>query len=1161
MSLDAVVWTPPTPPKVAKLGKSTLAHLPTIKHLFPSFRVAISKPRVGLLATSLNDEQDQLLCAPESDSYFGDDMDVDDQEFLGITDSESELRQPLPLDSSETVEVMVTVKASSICVGSTEHALPAPSRSAALVSGEDEDSLILLLVSGMTLLIRMWKDEPNKLGGISETDEHKEFSNYTFTPLVVQWWDCNAADAMQTAGFQILVHPKNHSVAVAAASSVVRVHRVVTTPQGLLLGPHVNIPVDGVVLLATYAYPPENSANDHNMLLVVVFSPLRRLNLCLFSWYGDDDTLAKFDRSILPLTNNFLFPVMVVPLPRSDAFVLVYPDEFVVVSVHNIVLADYGFRKFAYDGAFPTAVSYGGEPVRPRLEASDGFVLAAADGAIWAIDIVNGADLTSSVVARVADPISEFLLVPSGESWVLHYASDTGSAKSVQFELLPENLSASDSGHVTLVANYPNWAPVVDMAVVPARNLRGHVPDELWLLHGAGRRMKLSQMRFGHRILRHTPAHALLRKVNRLFTLSNGLLVCSSPFSTRVLDLRDESSHLVELDAPELDSLVATVHMGEILDFCIQVTASSLVVTDFETRRELKVEGDILLAASGNERLYLYSLEASGSYLLSVLALDLKEQDTLVASSRLLLDDVSALVARDDLVCAGLFSGKVSIFRHQADALALVKAFDLPVALVPHSIVFLNGSLAIGTQTGQYVVILLDDGLILQNLQLGFSPLSVSVSSKNSDHVIARAKLVWFFDYLVDKNPNPLLFDGKYDSGVLSLAQLSLHDDSTIAVAAVRESGLVLGSFQIHREAVPKSITVGGPFKYLAWLDFVGLFALLARSGPTQSRIRFVDRKFLCLLPSVEVDSKTLQDRDAPIFASSELILCSMVWEIKRQDRVSKKLLVGTLKGIRVLDIQKGSAEDGLPLVRVAELFSLLRPEPVTNIAQMDSVVFFSCASTIHAATYSLEGRKFRNLSLSTVVSSDVTCLSVSGNQLLVSTAMDSMLVFEYLQGGAEDELKVVLKDPVPRGLISHVRYHDYLFAGDKLHSSLIVFEPNRSSLQMLADLNLGMIPRLALGNFRYSYSDKKNDQVVAVGVNGEICLLEYSYEDEYAKFEAALSNNGFRSLQQYSEIADRPFTGKVTGKGLYSIYKPFFRLARSEEVLDYDNVDLPRVS
>lgn len=1159
MSLDAIVWTPPTPPKVAKLGKTTLAHLPTIKNLFPSFRVLISKPRVGLLATSLNDEQDQLLCAPESDSYFGDDMDVDDQELLGIANSE--IQEPLPLESSETVELMVTVKASSICVGSTEHALPAPSRCAAVISGENEDSLIVLLVSGMTLLIRMWKDEPDKLGGKSEEDNHFDISNYTFTPLVVQWWDCNAADAMETAGFQILVHPKNHSVAVAAASSVVRVHRVVTTPQGILLGPHVNIPVDGVVLLATYAYPPVHSANDHNMLLVVVFSPLRRLNLCLYSWYGDDDTLAKFDRSILPLTNNFLFPVMVVPLLRSGAFVLVYPDEFVVVSVHNIVLADYGFRKFAYDGAFPTAVSFGGAPVRPKLEASDGFVLAAADGAVWAIDYVNGMDLTSSVVARVADPISVFLLVPSGEFWILHYASDTGSAKSVLFKLLPENLSASDSGHVTLIANYPNWAPVVDMAVVPARKLYGHVPDELWLLHGMGRRMKLSQMRFGHRILRHTPAHALLRKVNRLFSLSNGLLVCSSPFSTRVLDLRDETSHLVELDAPELDKLVATVHMGEILDFFIQVTASALIVTDFETRRELQVEGDILLAASGKERLHLYSLEDSGSYLMSVLALDLEVQP-FVASSRLLLDDVSALAAKDDLVCAGFFSGKISVFRHENTTLDLVRDFDLPVAWVPHSIAFLNDSLAIGTQTGQYVVIRLGDGSILQNLQLGFSPLSVSVSLANPDHVITRAKLVWFFDYLVDKNPNPLLFDGKYDSSVLSLSQLPLLDDSTIAVAAVRESGLVLGSFLIYKEAVPKGITVGGPFKYMAWLDFVGLFALLARSGPAQSRIRFVDRKFLCSLESVEVDSKTLKVRDSPIFASSELILCSLVWEIKRQDRISKKLLVGTLKGIRVLDVQKGSADDGLPLVRVAELFSLLRPEPVTNIAQMDSVLFFSCASTIHAATYSLEGRKFRNLSLSTVVSSDITSLSVLGNQLLVSTAMDSMLIFEYLQGGADDdELRVLLKDPVARGIISHVRYHDYFFAGDKLHSSLIVFEPNRSTLQVLADLFLGMIPRLALGNFRHSYSDKQNDQVVAVGVNGEICLLEYSYEDEYARFEAALSGSGFRSLQQYAEIANRPFTGKVTGKGRYSIYQPFFRFGQSEEVLDYDNADLLRVS
>lgn len=1211
----------PQKPSYDTYAKQTLLRSPVITNFFPAFKVSLSKPLEGLISTSINDEDDQTLHAPQQDSYFGESDDMGDDMLWEI----DEKPQEVLLDAEKFTTVKLVVKTLSLCIDNVEFPLNVAVRASTVVSNlASEDSLLLSLQLGFTLLVRLWKvprnfSDAQFASGAPVVAESP--TSHVIRPSVVQWWNTQAKNSTESLGLALHAHPSGAAVVSTSPASLFRIHMCQQTQRGLMLLPHFNVPVDGVILHSCFGRPV--GASNHIVFLTLTFSTNRRLQLTLYNWYAAESLAGNLEKCSLPLNASFPIPVMIVLLANNDSFLLVCADTFVIVTLHNIISADYSFTKFAYDGSFPAAYFIPQSPILSlETDATDEILLASDTGVIYSITVKGNTSLECVAIARLAAPVSVFHFTqsPTGFGYILNYASDTGGAKELYIpRLLSQEAVGSDKiaySEATLLQDYKNWSPIVDVLVIDlynTRSLTNSTKQELWALTGTGRRTKLTQLRSGYAFKKEHKAVEALRKTTGIFRLQHSereYLACSSPYGTRLLEYmnssesnseEDETSSpsgdiLVEIETNALVSEAPSLYFGYVpeCNAILQITKNSISLTNLE-----KIETNsfhdkqIIMATALDNKVFLFA-EANGQTFLEVLVIS---QDGVLETvhSSVFPTQVSMMKCfryeNGILLVIGNFRSQLLGVYYTGEDLIESQIFDIPldtvtddpgVGFVPHDAEFANtnNALFVGSKSGQFLQFRLDAGTpkLIQFLNLGVTPVTLHLVASDHNLLFVIMRSCWLFNFYCLSLPLRVSFDEKSDKSISLMVELPTVEHHHVRFAVVREDGLVVASVFTYKVPLVKQLSIGEPAKKLIYLDTYSLFVIMCKSKDVLTRLKFADRKTNRMLPTVEVDSRLGAQRTEPIFQPDEYASCAMVWRVRRQGRISKKVIIGTSKGekggsIKILDISKIAIEDSdSPVVKIVELISILRDEPVSCIQQIDSTIFFSSGCKIYSTSYSLEDKKLRPVQEVASLSSDLVSMTVGEDStLLVSTKMDSLLAFTYTQtenDGLEDDaddnlvsaivrdqLTVTFKDPASRSLVSHAKLEDKIVAGDKSHSALLIVDPSKTRLAGQFMYKLSVIPRIFCTAFRGSWcldNEKAKSHILCVGVNGEVVVF-----DPVASGDVALNvmlNNSELSIAQLLERLGRPFRDKITGKGFQGIYKPFFDYFENQgKLIDFD--------
>lgn len=1232
------------PPYFNTFTKRTLLRSPLICGIYPDFKVSLTKPLAGLSSKSLNDERDQTLNEPEEDSYFGDEMSEDDDIVWKLDEngpvSASHNRSVSPVED-ETTTVKVLVKQTSIVANGVEFGLSAGVRSCTIVPGPSggEDSLMVSIKSDFVLLIRIWR-VPRTYGdaSYSETTHSGEESttSHFFKPFVVQWWKTEAEYPAESVGSQLSAHSSGFAVVAAASSSIFRIHMCQQTDTGIQLLPHYNVVVNGVILHSCFSQPLQNVGDDHITFLTLTFSNFRRLDLSLYSWYVSE-TPENLVRSTLPLNNSFPIPIMIIPLAKNHSFLFVCTDMFIVVTVHNITSADYSFSRFAYDGSFPTAFYL---PESSMLavdtEKSDEVLLASDLGTIYSVIVTDNTSLTYKPIAQVADAVSVFTMQKNESGYVLNYASDTGGSKALQLAgLFTKDVTVLDNklpySEASLIQDFKNWSPVIDVQVIDSLKLRSSAPyssQEVWALTGVGRRTKLTQLRSGYSIRKDTKPVSNLRKAEDMFRLDindSHFIVCAMPLSTNLLQYQNifdgSGDSLVEIEASALisDETTLNVFLLPHTSTIVQFTPTRIAFTNMESARILELSNRRLLHVKVEHDIAAIVVDRELEIILELVQLnevsDYESEGSDSSSGirsicSVSLDfEVSSLAIHVDVptqeirIFLGSFEGLVNILEYRDETIRPIAQVDLnslnpyasPTLLVtecviPHDLVYHASSkmFFVGSELGHLIHFTFSKNKLelVRFLRLGYTPVTLKLCETDHHFLLVSLRNLWLFNFYYSNLPMQVVFEERTERVVSRLVELPSTTDQHLTFAFTREDGLIIGSLFCHRVPIVKQIGVGESAKKLCYLDFVNLFAILTKSKDPLTRLRFVDRKSNRIFPAVEIDSKSGIQRKDTVFELNEYPICGFVWQIQRQDRVSKKLIVGTSVNntsgsVKILDVTKLAVPGAdTPVVKVVELISITRDAPVTCIEQIGSTIFFSSGCKIFSTSYSFDERKLRPARTLTTLSSEVISLSVNDKQnLLVNRRDDSLIVFKYDLGAENVEmldddsdnslesLKVEYMDPFPHTLVNHGSIGKTLIAGDKLHSLLIVIDTKDQSL---LTYNLSMIPRVYISKFNglWTRDSEVRDRILSVGVNGEVLAVDpvdlhgeemNNLRNELAERRGLLMDLWFKS---FVEKVNRPFAHKVTGKCFQNIYKPFFDFSTNDfELIDYDLEDMSPIT
>lgn len=1202
IDLSALTFKAKQPLPTNAYIKRTLLRAPLVIGIFPEFKAAADKPYRGLASSSLNDEADQCRHPPEHDSYFAADddpmwdLDIENLSGSPVPEVPAAFLSPRPetpkphpsqslLQNTPKLESLdLVVRQTSLVVEGVEHALPLAVSAAVQIAGgpTSEDSLLVTLASHFLLLIRFWNvpvDQHDVQLLPAGRGPQTPTKTTVWRPYIVQWWrlDDSGHPPTNRMGNALTTHPAGLAVACVAAENIVRVHMCQQTPQGLLLSPHTNIPINGTVLHSCFAHPNDtDNAATHATLMVLSLTQLGRLEISLYSWYATELIAANLLRSTLPLSHSFPMPVLVAPLALISSFLLVSPEEFVVVSMHNVWSADYAFSKYAYDGSFPTAIS----SCDSSTADYDELHLASDSGVIYSV-VVTHNELAYHPLVRVPDSVSVFTLQLEDDMAHLYYASDTGGAKRLllgtfsdaYLKTLPKSAKLPYS-EGSLIHETGNWAPIVDVAIIKPpshRRLATESAHELWSITGLGKRAKLTQLRRGLAVARETLVYEAYQRAESLHPFAckgRTFVVCSLPLESVLLEV--SGSSLNEIDGLLIQNS-PTICCAVWDGVAVQVTSTKIAATDLHSHRNVPVNDEILLAAI--ERDYIFVVTASQT--LKVLKFTSELEVTTLASRPLTVQaSVLTTTVLDDeiVVFLGSFEGQVNVLSFNNDfvEVASIDIKNSESVWVPHSVTASNAlkKLFVGTKQGTLLVYdISSTPQLTSQFLLGSMPMALTYNDDRRMLFVCMQN-VWALDFNGAVTPKRVMFNDKFDKSTSAMAALPNDSSHNLRFAFVRQDGLQVGSVFTHDTPVVRQLRIGEPAKKLYYLETHHLFVFLCKSKSVYTRLKFADRKMCKMMTTVECDAKTGGARPDPIFGKNEVPTCALIWNITRHDRVSKKLIVGTADGTRgslkIIDVSKVILEGAnTPMVKVVELISIGRDAPVMNIEQIGSTIFFTSGPHIYTTSYSLEQKKLRAvLNLVLLTSPIVSLKEGPDSTLLVVLATDSLIVFKYSDDSEFGELlEITFKDPATKSPVNSVSLDNKYYAGDKMNSLLVILQDTAAT-----SLNFSMIPRVYTTNFTGPWSDSHHESLCLVGVNGEVIYLEPTNErsDELSELKNNLTTYGVSRADAINEVLERlerPFADKVTGKGFQQINRPFFALQDNQKlVIDYDLEHLVRL-
>lgn len=1213
--------TPPSPPDI--YVKRTVIRSSVVVRFFSDFSVCTNKPIEGLASTSVNDEADQSLHAMEQDSFFSSDMGDEDALMMGLEpDSDDTFLHTLP---SEHTEIEVVVKLSSLLIEGVEYGLNSGVADAVRMKGAQgiengDDSLLITLRSGYLLLIRIWKVPRTYLGvglGTASTNTKPTLTLHVFRPFVVQWWGMDSCRPLEMTGSSFSCHPSGLALVSASPQSLFRIFLPEITDLGLGFKPHFNVPVDGVILHSCFAHPLRASnTNTQILFLTVTFSEQKRLLLTLYSWFVADLLVSNLNQTTLPLNNTFSFPIMVIPLAQNSSFLFVFPDEFVIITAHNIWSADYSFKKFAYDGLFPTAYYTAPKSENTLLDSfltGDEVFMASDSGIIYRIHIDENESFNCREFARIGESVSVFTIQLSSPDpgYILEYACDTGGAKKLH---IPQTLLSTFTGTLNsdkvpysdakVLKDYKGWTSVIDFTVVSSLRQMPY-SQQKWGLTGSGKRTKLTHFQAGHLVLKLTRCYTDLRKCSHVFHFNfcgRLFMVCSLSLGSKLLEYLpekkrlgiDEDKSISEIISPFFETGLPTIFCNSVRDLTIMVQYLSrgVLISDFKHSRfesfADKVLVDISIVGQLGAMVFLHGKDVSLNVYKINPSCDLDSTSESLffepfyqVSLELDYSCFQAYMVQDMLLLVvGFFSGKILIQCINSEGILtsrFIVNLDISadkvqdILSIPCSLAFVvhSRTLFVGTHSGTVKTFYLNadfEPSAGKEYKLCNSAIKLYSSSYDNNFLFASSEALWVFNFYLSMTPQIVSFNERTDRNIISIAELPCDMPQFLTFAFLREDGLVLGNIFTFSTPLVKLVSIGEPAKKLLFFDPANLFVVLCRSKDPLSRLCFADRKYLKILSCNQLSIRTDMSDDPLIFGVNEMPLCAHIWTILRHDRVSKKLILGSLVGLegslKILDIRKKHAKDKLSMVEITELYTLRHDKPIVCITQIGSAIFFASNNTIYSTLYIVEQKRLAELKKTVQLPSPIVSIDTKGNLLLVNTLLDSVFTFKVDLMRLDDPAKIlenIYNDPIPRSLVNILLIDSRIVAGDKLRSSVLVMDTTKPPKFPNFSYQFLFIPRVftslrsfdSVSEVDIASEDHLNESgiasVVMVGVNGDIVEMSLAKENDpfLMNFKRNLISRYRLSLdgpvEELLERLNRPFVGKVTGKGLQNVYRPFF--------------------
>lgn len=1209
----------PVPPKNDAFIKQTLLHSPIFTNIFPNFKVNVDKPIRGLASTSINDEADQTLALAIEDSQL-DAFDDDDDLLLDIQEEDAKGGPPAPEEkpTPKLVLVKVIIKVTSILVDGIEFAVNAPIRSSCVVSGviNGEDSLFISLKSGFLLLIRMFS-VPKTFISETEVDGTTRSNSQTIIkPFVVQWWDAGSPEdssGVNTSGYQVRAHQSGLAVVSTSSSHLFRIYNCQETDSGTMFLPHFNVPIDGAILNSCFVDPLNKAIIDnHFMFLTLQLSNFHRLELHLYSWIWGENITGTLEKSILPLHNTFNVPIFIIPLTKNASFLFVSPNKLTIVSIHQITSAEFEFVSVDFNGAFPTNYHISNS-ISSEDDQTDIVLISTDNGVVYSVEVSLNNTISVLPILRVTDPISVFSLTKENGLYYLLFGSDTGYNREVLILNLfekdycdsLENFLKIKYSTTKVLHDYKNWAPILDVLIIDSFQARSSLvtsSQELWALTGSGKRTKLTQLKVGFNAQRHSSTYEALRKSQKVFSINlqeRSFLVCSLPFATCVLEYQEDSEDkLFEIEGSSIvqnepSLLIQKVHCSDSL--IIQVTKNRVTLSDLY---------DLISLVCSDKNI------VSCAILKQTLAIAIEDEDQVSIRMFSLSDEVGLEFQLDDLelitslgtieidfqissmeiiqihdqryLVLGDFDGNL-YFSYIENGLVPYKKLYLPEfnpytttiisdqpLIIADDIKWLPGklpSLVIGSKDGFFIRLLVSDDLTIKChlfLKLADTPVLIYTIPNNEELIFVLAKNLWLVDTNNLESPLKVSLEEKTDRTISAMIPLSSgsKDSKYVSFAYVRDEGLTIGKVFPFKSPVMKQISLGEAAKKILYMPHLSVFALLCNSKDPRSRFKFIDRKGLKILSHLELNSglKSLEN----IFRKEEIPISSCIWTIDRGDRISKKLLIGTMldrkKGsLKILNIHKVPSDDKQSVViRVTELNSFDHKEPISNIQQIDSAILFSSGKTIYSTVYETDAKRLRPINPLQELNSDITSISVNKDrEIFVATKLDSIYKFKYTSDITEEKLTMVNNYPQEKSLASHTQIGRMLYMADKLHSTISMTDLDESYEGEIFKFKVPFIARVFANKFKCFWSTEQEEMsLICIGVNGEVLSVRptNSKNQQLSRLMDIVNTGSEKLLTSFIERLNRPFVNKVTGKGLRPIYRPYFDYKENQgKIFDYD--------
>lgn len=472
-------------------------------------------------------------------------------------------------------------------------------------------------------------------------------------------------------------------------------------------------------------------------------------------------------------------------------------------------------------------------------------------------------------------------------------------------------------------------------------------------------------------------------------------------------------------------------------------------------------------------------------------------------------------------------------------------------------------------------------------------------ASYNNNIIFVACKSLWLIDFSKPDFPEPVIFDEKSDKAIKTICPIQRDNFEkdlvlspvkalTSSILLVRDEGLSIANVSTIKCPSVRQINVGESAKKFVYLLHISLFAVLSDSKDPNARLRYVDRKSYKLLSHAEFNNKNKQyDSRAAIFSADEIPICANLWSLDKLGR-SKKLLVGcsNQSGVKrtgvfkILDIVKSTGKDDKPLVRVTNLHSFEHADPITSIEEINGTILFSSGQNIYSTKYNIDEKRLKPVDHLLTVPSEITSISVRDDKIVsISTKLDSIYEFEFSTDNDNNKeyLQLLATDLSAKLITNHAILDSKIVVADKVHSNITVMDRDASNLVAGTKFKTVGVPRVFEANFDSfwidnlscskckSRKDKVSSGILAVSVDGEVIFFKpvssnsVIYDDlkEHVPMRPNLETGNMEiSMDRW----DVTFSDKVTGKGLKSINKPYFRnSANKVGLIDYDLYEVSR--